>query len=314
MPAMSLTSHYIDIEGVNIHYVSAEPYLDKKANSNNKPTLVFLHGFPEYWQAWQHQLSYFSDNYRVIAPDLPGYNLSDKPDDISFYQVPNLINFFSKFIAAVSQNQKVLLVAHDWGGAIAWPLAAFYSQYIDKLVILNAAHPSTFTREMINNPLQRNKSDYIHQLIDLNAEDLLQANNYQYLCEKMLFADGSAVLNADTKANYIAAWQQTGVINGMLQYYRAMPQLAAKSDEKANQQVKHVSEMKIPNIRVNVPTLILWGEQDEAFVVENLNNLEQYVPNCTIKRFKDASHWLMHEKSAQINIAIENFINTSVVS
>lgn len=308
MQTMPLTSHYIDIEGVNIHYVSAEPCLNE--NTNTVATLVFLHGFPEYWQAWQNQLNYFSSHYRVIAPDLPGYNLSDKPEKLDFYQVPHLIKFISKFIAAISQNQKVLLVAHDWGGAIAWPLAAFYPQYIDKLVILNAAHPSTFTREMINNPLQRSKSGYIHQLIDLNAEDLLQQDNYQYLCEKMHFSDGSPVLNDETKALYINAWQQTGVINGMLQYYRAMPQLASKCEDNSNEQVKHVSEMKIPNIRVHIPTLILWGEQDEAFVVENLDHIEQYVPNCTIKRFKDASHWLMHEKSTEINHAIECFINT----
>ena len=306
MQTMPLKSHYIDIEGVNIHYVSAEPCANE--NTNTVATLVFLHGFPEYWQAWQHQLNYFSNNYRVIAPDLPGYNLSDKPNDVNFYQVPHLIAFISKFIAAVSQNQKVFLVAHDWGGAIAWPLAAFYPQYIDKLVILNAAHPSTFTREMINNPLQRSKSDYIHQLIDLNAIDLLQQHNYQYLCEKMTFSDGSSVLNDNTKTLYINAWQQTGVINGMLQYYRAMPQLASKNEINSNEQVKQVTEMKIPNIRVHVPTLILWGEQDEAFVVENLDDLEQYVPNCTIKRFQDASHWLMHEKSTEINHAIEGFI------
>ncbi|WP_343215948.1 alpha/beta hydrolase [Colwellia sp. Arc7-D] len=306
MQTMPLKSHYIDIEGVNIHYVSDEPCANE--NTNTVATLVFLHGFPEYWQAWQHQLNYFSNNYRVIAPDLPGYNLSDKPNDVNFYQVPHLIAFISKFIAAVSQNQKVFLVAHDWGGAIAWPLAAFYPQYIDKLVILNAAHPSTFTREMINNPLQRSKSDYIHQLIDLNAKDLLQQNNYQYLCEKMTFSDGSSVLNDKNKTLYINVWQQTGVINGMLQYYRAMPQLASKNEKNSNEQVKQVTEMKIPNIRVHVPTLILWGEQDEAFVVENLDDLEQYVPNCTIKRFQDASHWLMHEKSTEINYAIEGFI------
>lgn len=308
MNIISLTSNNIGIDGVNIHYVSAEPCLNE---DNPTATLVFLHGFPEYWQAWQHQLNYFGINYRVIAPDLPGYNLSDKPNNLDFYQVPHLIEFISKFITMVSPEQKVHLVAHDWGGAIAWPLAAFYPQNIEKLIILNAAHPSTFTREMINNTEQRSKSSYIHQLIDPNAEVLLKQNDYQYLSEKMVFADKSPVLSGEIKDRYINAWQQDGVITGMLGYYRAMPQLASNSkSESESAQVKHVSEIKTPNIRVHVPTLILWGEQDEAFVVENLVGVEQYVPNCTIKRFTDASHWLMHEKSAEINQAIEDFINT----
>jgi len=248
---------------------------------------------------------------------LPGYNLSDKPLDVSFYEISNLIKFIAKFIKTVSPCEKVYLVAHDWGGAIAWPLAAFYPQLIEKLVILNAAHPSTFTREMINNPRQRSKSEYIHDLISEDAEALLSKDNYQYLSEKMMVSLNPTVFNNEIKTKYKQVWQQSGAINGMLQYYRAIPQLAAtnKDDSKhqnltTNGPVKSTAEMKIPNICINVPTLILWGEEDQAFVNENLNGLEDYVPNCTIERFVNTSHWLMHEKPLEINCAITRFINT----
>jgi pimeloyl-ACP methyl ester carboxylesterase len=311
MQFMELEHKHVLINDVNIHYVAAGP-------TNNKTpigsTLIFLHGFPEYWQTWHNQLSHFSKEHYVIAPDLPGYNLSDKTQDVSFYKLPNLIEFIAKFIKTVSPTEKVHLIAHDWGGAIAWPLVAFHPQIIEKLVIINAAHPSTFTREMITNPEQRAKSAYIHDLINDNAETLLSKENYQYLCEKMMMSSDLNVFNEKIKERYRRVWKQPGAVNGMLQYYRAMPQLAAVTSDNNHKNldstgpVKSTKKMKIPNIRINVPTLILWGEQDQAFVKENLNGVEAFVPDCTIERFESASHWLMHEKPIEINNAITRFI------
>ncbi|WP_351015763.1 alpha/beta hydrolase [Shewanella sp. AC91-MNA-CIBAN-0169] len=333
---MKLEHKNILVDNVNIHYVES----GQSTEANNvfavaditalKPTIIFLHGFPEYWGTWSAQLSFFSPHYRVIAPDLPGYNLSDKPDDVSFYAVPNLIGFMAKFIAAISPTQPVILVAHDWGGAIAWPLAAFHAQLISKLIIVNAAHPSTFTREMINNPLQRKKSAYIHQLISELGESLLTQDDYRYLSEDIMVSTNPSVFTAAVKAQYKQVWSQAGAINGMLQYYRAMPQLAendtdnqrcnsttassldttsTQNDTTKSSPVKQASQLKVPNIRINVPTLILWGEQDLAFVNENLDNIHHYVPNCIIKRFQDTSHWLQHERPDEVNVAINNFIN-----
>jgi pimeloyl-ACP methyl ester carboxylesterase len=301
---MELVHKYVLVSNVNIHYVESGTKKDKQ------PTLIFLHGFPEYWGVWQQQLMHFSPNYRVIAPDLPGYNLSDKPADSSFYTIPNLVNFIAKFIACVSANEKVILVAHDWGGAIAWPLTAFHPQLIEKLIILNAPHPSTFTREMINNPKQRSKSEYIHELIADNAVELLERNNYEYLADKIFGQISSSNQTKDTRNEYLNVWQQAGAINGMMQYYRAMPQLAPLTDESSEKPgpIVDTQEMKIPNIQINVPTLVLWGEQDQAFVIETLNNINDYVHNCQIERFSDTSHWLQHEKSPEINHAIEKFI------
>lgn len=315
-PRMALAHHNIVIDNITIHYVASS--LSKNDNAE-VTTLVFLHGFPEYWQTWQAQLDYFSKDHHVIAPDLPGYNLSDKPKDTSFYDIANLIKIMATFIAEVSPTKKVVLVAHDWGGAIAWPLTAFYSHYIEKLVILNAAHPSTFTREMINTPRQREKSAYIHELISPQAETVLCENNFHYLTNKMMMSSNLVNFSEEAKESYRRVWRQPGAINGMLQYYRAMPQLAEESNKanthhnlsKENTPVKSIESMKIPNIRIDVPTLILWGEQDQAFVNENLDGIENYVPNCKIIRFPNASHWLMHERSPEINVEIAEFIEVN---
>jgi len=314
---MQLDHKFTLVDDVNIHYVESGFQVKKQKTVS---TMIFLHGFPEYWGTWSEQLKYFSNNYRVIAPDLPGYNLSDKPEYLSFYTVPNLIDFITKFIKIISPDQPVYLVAHDWGGAIAWPLAAFHPQLINKLIILNAAHPSTFTREMISNPLQRKKSAYIHDLIKSSAQTLLSENNYHYLSEKMMVSSRTDIFTAQVKEKYRQVWSQKGAVNGMLQYYRAMPQLAVEDEKHCNNlkleneqskksgPIKKTSDIRVPNIRVNVPTLILWGEEDQAFVIENLNDIKQYVPNCIINRFSNTSHWLQHEKPMDVNIAIAAFI------
>ncbi|GGQ30065.1 alpha/beta fold hydrolase [Shewanella litoralis] len=312
---MALTHQYINVDGVNIHYVESSPYTSQQPIE----TLVFLHGFPEYWGTWHKQLAFFGRNYRVIAPDLPGYHLSDKPVDPEFYAVPNLISFMAKFIAAISPNHPVTLIAHDWGGAIAWPLAAFNAALLNRLVILNAAHPSTFTREMINNSNQRSKSAYIHELIGPEAENLLTQDDYRYLVDKIMQSQQPAVFTHEVLDTYKQVWRQPGAIKGMLQYYRAMPQLArndTQSDVKhdtnvsSGAQVKHTCELKIPNIRINLPTLVLWGEHDLAFVNENLEGLTEYVPNCTIKRFSQTSHWIQHERPNDVNKAISDFLTS----
>lgn len=302
---MNLSHHIEHVLGHKIHFVEAGPAAFDEAID----TMVFLHGFPEYWASWQNQLSYFCEKRRVIAPDLLGYNLSDKPQDDSIYQVPNLLKIYSQFVEKVNDGKPVVLVAHDWGGAIAWPLVAFYPHLFSKLVIVNAAHPSTFTREMINNPEQRAKSSYIHEMIAQDGEKTLEKDNFAFL-RSMLFEEKLGdPLGEEVEQMYLDAWSQPGAINGMLAYYRSMPQLAAQENSEAEgQQGIPIEQIKIPQIRIEIPTLVLWGEKDKAFVPELLDGLGEFVPDIQIRRFPDASHWLHHEKPEVVNKAINDFI------
>jgi pimeloyl-ACP methyl ester carboxylesterase len=287
-----------------MHYVEVVP-VDKEPLD----TLIFLHGFPEAWFAWTEQLDYFSKSYRVIAPDLPGYNLSEKVEHVEFYEVPNLIAVIKNFVEAVSNGNKVTLIAHDWGGAIAWPLAAFYSQLFSRLIILNAAHPSTFTREMIDNVEQRRRSDYIHELIASDAIDNLQKDNFSYLQSTIWKSMSGIDLQTDKKQQYIEAWAQKNALRCMLKYYQAMPQLAPSTDATHDAVTTITNKMTIPNIRVTIPTYVLWGEQDQAFVIDVLRGLEAYVTDLKIKRFENATHWLHHEIPEDINSTIDNWLS-----
>ncbi|MEP0356267.1 alpha/beta hydrolase [Paraglaciecola sp.] len=245
---------FIKIDQTNIHYVEGVPKHDPA--DSNVQTMVFLHGFPEYWETWHAQLEFFSKTYRVIAPDLPGYNLSDKPQEQGFYEVPNLIQFIATLIRQLAPNQKIILVAHDWGGAIAWPLTAFYPHLIERLVILNAAHPSLFTREMITNSEQRKKSEYIHELIGEGAVTKLSENGFEYLTNEVFTGMKEGALNQEQRRKYLTAWSQPGAVAGMLKYYKSMPQLAPSKKQvlKTDGPVIASADMKIPNIRITCPT------------------------------------------------------------
>ena len=286
-----------------IHYVESSPDF-----SGSTETLIFLHGFPEAWFAWKRQINHFSLSYRVIAPDLPGYNLSEKIKELPFYQVPNLIQVIGEFVKAVANGQKVTLVAHDWGGAIAWPLAAFHSELFSRLIILNAAHPSTFTREMIHNAEQRRRSDYIHELIDDSAVSNLKEDNFSYLQNVIWKNMKGSGLTADDKKQYLNAWQEQGALDCMLNYYKAMPQLAPPVNTSVENVSKITQKMTIPNIRIRIPTLVLWGTQDKAFVINVLDGLNTYVAELEIELFENATHWLHHEIADDINIAIDNWL------
>lgn len=301
---MAITHHHVQAQNIRLHYVEAKPEMLVRPLK----TLIFLHGFPEYWATWQHQIERFCTEYRVIVPDLMGYNLSEKPTDVDAYRLPKLIELFATFVAKVSPDQQVVLVAHDWGGAIAWPLVAFHRELFSRLIILNAAHPSTFTREMKHNPLQRQKSAYIHQLIAADAIKVVSHGNFAML-QKMLFHGMCETeFSGLQQAAYLQAWRQPGALNGMLQYYRAMPQLAPAPGDDDGIGREPQSGLKIPTIRIQIPTLVLWGERDDAFVNDILNGLEEYVPDCQIHRFKKATHWLHHEQPALVNSYIADFI------
>nr|WP_258872070.1 alpha/beta hydrolase [Thalassotalea euphylliae] len=191
-----------------------------------------------------------------------------------------------------------------------------------KLIILNAAHPSTFTREMKYNAEQRLRSGYIHQLISPQAENLLSENQFSYLFDQIMKGLAKDLVTDKLRNEYVAVWQRPGAINGMLQYYRAMPQLAVRtrnnntqsqgaSTDKAESPLTALEAITIPKILIKVPTLVLWGAQDQAFVIECLDGLEDYVQDLTIKQFPDNSHWLQHEQPDAITKAIGDFVTNT---
>lgn len=285
---------YADINGVNLHY----------AYSGKGPLIMFLHGFPEYWAMWKEQLKEFGQDYLAVAPDMRGYNLSSKPGEVGQYKQKYLMEDIRQ-LAEYLGFKEFILVAHDWGGAVAWTFAMFYPQYLDKLVIINAPHPVTFERELRNNPAQRKASRYMLLFRSKEAEKILSENNFSNLLD-MAFSEiiKNGVLTDDDIKGYIGAWSQPGALTGGLNYYRAANVDALENFEEAVKKPALGGLLPI----IKLPTLVIWGEKDTALLIGCIDGLDNYVTECTIQRVADASHWIVREKPELLNSMIRDFL------
>lgn len=293
-----ITSNTISIDGRDIHY------LRRKGKGTNNPVIICLHGFPENAHAWEPLISELPLGYDIIAPDLPGYHKSEPLTPIGEYKVNALIERMASFIDRVCMGRKVTLIGHDWGGAIAWPLAAFKSSLFSRLIIINAAHPSTFTRALINSEKQRAKSDYIHSLVCEDAEKELLASNFALLKDML----GRELF--DTHSDYaemlLNSWKNTSNLSAMLNYYRLMPQLPPKA--KASESA--LSSLRVPSIHIKIPTIVLWGRNDVAFEENILDDLSDYVEDLNIHYHDTATHWVHREQASWAAKCIRTFVGT----
>jgi len=282
---------FAETNGVRLHY----------AAEGKGELILFAHGFPEFWYAWKNQLDEFGRTHLAVAPDLRGYNLSSKPPRVEDYAVPLLVEDLRGLAEHFGRN-KFTLVAHDWGGVVAWSFAILHPEMLERLVIINAPHPGIFERELAHNPEQRKASQYVLFFRTAMAEPMLKAANYTALVASVL-RDGLAkgYFTEDDKQAYLAAWSQPGALTGGLNYYRAAP-LGAFAGEKSN------LSSALPSLFVRVPTLVIWGERDSYLLPGNLEGLEQYVPDLTVRRVPEGSHWVIHEQPAAINAAIRGFL------
>ena len=282
---------YAEVNGVRLHYVE----------QGRGQLILFLHGFPEFWYSWKDLLADFGRDHHAVALDMRGYNLSAKPESVDAYRVPNIV----EDVRALAENlkaKKFVLVGHDWGGVIAWAFAAQHPEMLDRLVIINAPHPTVFARELANNSAQQKASSYFNLFTSPQAEQILSANNYA----GMLQAFGSALNEADRK-EYLAAWNRPGGLTGGLNFYRAA-QLRSPAGAPAG------SAPPPPPIQpmalIATPTLVIWGEKDTALLTGNLEGLDQFVKPLKIERIPDGSHWVVHEKPALVIEDIRKFLKS----
>ena len=290
MPA--IRHGYAQVNGVRLHYAEA---------GRGRP-MLFVHGFPEFWYAWRDQLREFGRDHRAVAPDMRGYNLSSKPESLDGYLLPQLVEdlrAFSEFLGA----EPVTVVAHDWGGVVAWVFAMMHPERVDRLVIINAPHPAVFRRELLQNPDQRRASEYMVLFRSPQAEEVLSANGYAVLVEQVL---GEGLrrgyhTEADREA-YLEAWSRPGALTGGLNWYRA---------NRAGPPAPGEAEGDVPELVLRVieqPTLVIWGMQDTALLPGNLDGLDEWVTDLTVEEIDDADHWVVHQKGRQVNTLIREFL------
>ena len=279
------THDLISTNGINLHYVT----------QGEGPLMLMLHGFPEFWYSWRHQIPEFARDYKVVALDLRGYNDSDKPQDADAYVMEELIRDIEGVIKGLGYESCVL-VAHDWGGAIAWSFAYAYPQMVERLIVLNIPHPAKFEAG-IRTPQQLLRSWYIFffQLPGL-PEWLLQANDYGAIASAFTntAVDKTAFSEADLEA-YKSAAAKPGALTAMINYYRNIFRSIFNNPERQWQ-------------RLEVPTLMIWGESDTALGKELTYDTDAYVKNLQIKYIPNCSHWVQQEQPQLVNQYMREFL------
>jgi len=285
--------HYAGVNGIRLHYVS----------HGRGPLMLFIHGFPEFWYAWRDQLIEFGRDHRAVAPDLRGYNLSDKPEGVEAYRARHPIEDLRQLIERL--GGPAIVVAHDWGGALAWTLAVQHPRLVERLVIVNAPHPVPFARALRSDPEQIAASQYMRLLRDPKAERVLAQDNFRRLAAMLRqFAPDSGWPREEDLARYREAWAQPGALTGGLNYYRASPLYPR---DPANGEAA-VPELDAAHYTVRVSTLVIWGERDAALRPVLLDGLASVVPSLAIERIPEGSHWVIHERPEQVNRLIRAFI------
>jgi len=283
---------YADVNGVRLHYVAV----------GRGPLILFVHGFPEFWYEWKHQLQEFGRDHHAVAPDMRGYNLSSKPADLAQYTIRHLVEDLGALATGLG-HERFVLVGHDWGGVVAWAFAIAHPERLQKLVIVNAPHPAIFEREIRENPAQQRASRYMLFFRSAEAEGILAADNYARMVEILSRDLGERFTPAD-RAAYLDAWARPGALTGGLNYYRAAG-VGPPAGEGGAAQGFGADPSRLT---VRVPTLVIWGEKDRALLTGNLEGLERFVPDLTVERVPDGSHWVVHEHPELINRVIRDFL------
>lgn len=284
--------NFDEINGIRIHYVSA----------GEGPLILLLHGFPEFWYSWRHQVPAFSKNFHVIAPDMRGYNKTGKPSKIEDYSAINLINDVAGLIHNLApDDKKAILVGHDWGGAIAWMVAMFQPQLIEKLIILNVGHPGTRNRRGFLDFDQMQRSWYMFFfLMPEVPEEVFSRNDYEIL-RKMVF-DTAKRKEAFTEVDierYVSSWKEPGALTGAINYYRAITNY---------QYWKELGKPRNYPL-IKAPTLQIWGEDDPFLGKQLTEDTGEFIDApYSLKFIPNCGHWVAQEAPDEVNKLILDFL------
>jgi pimeloyl-ACP methyl ester carboxylesterase len=277
---------YIFVNGIRMHYVHA---------GAGGRLLVLLHGFPEFWWSWRYQIPALSRHFTVVAPDLRGYGETDKP--AWGYDLDVLVNDVVSLIRELGHT-RAIVAGHDWGGNLAWSLAIAYPQRVERLIALNMPHPALIARALGRNWRQMLRSWYfLFFQLPLLPEALIRANDYMFVERAFRgMALDKSRFDDQTIEQFKAALAQPGALTAAINYYRALFQRGARG-------MFHGTGM-----RVQAPTLMIWGEQDFALGKELTYGTERFVPDLRIRYLPNCSHWVQQERFAEVNQFMLEFL------
>ena len=272
--AIEFKDGYADSGGVKIHYVTA----------GQGPLVVMIHGFPDFWYTWRHQMEALAGQYQVAAIDLRGFNLSDKPAGEENYDMRLLVGDVAAVIKHLGR-EKAIIVGHDWGGAISWQFAFHVPQMVEKLVILNLPHPNGLSRELATNPKQQEASAYARTFQRPGSHKLLTAERL-----------ASWVTDAAARDKYLEAFQRSS-FDAMMNYYR-------------RNYPKEPYEARIAPQRLTMPVLMIHGLDDKALLPPALNNTWEWLDaDLTLVTIPKAGHFVQQDAAELVSKTIKSWLN-----
>jgi pimeloyl-ACP methyl ester carboxylesterase len=288
LQSSKVRSEFIHAGEVTLHTVLAGP--------PDGPLVVLLHGFPDFWYGWRHQILPLAQaGFRVATPDQRGYNLSEKPINLSAYRVDRLAGDVIALMQALGR-EKATIVGHDWGGIVAWTTALLYPQHVSRLVALNAPYHMVAPRVIWRNPAQLRMSAYaLFFQIPLFAEAILRNNHWELLVRTLRRTSRPGTFSDAAIDGYRQAWWRRGAMTAMLNWYRAL--------------LRRPLPLPLPlRPRISVPALILWGAGDTALSRPMAQLSAALCEHVRLVFFEDAGHWLQHEKAGEVNEHLIQFL------
>jgi len=275
----------LDVGEVKLHAVEA----------GRGPLVVLLHGFPEFWWSWRLQIpALAAAGFHVVAPDLRGYNLSDRPPHVSDYGPEHLAADVAGVIRAMGET-KAHVVGHDWGGLVAWAFAMAYPEMLDRLAILNVPHPVRLERALLSSPRQIAKSWYIFGFqVPRLPERFLRSDDYANLRRTLRAGRGHDVPEAEVQP-YVDAARRAEGLRGGINYYRAV--------------IRGAVSRTLPAPRViEAPVLVIWGERDIFLGRELAEPPSRWVKNARVEYLANASHWVQLDEPERVNALLARFL------
>jgi epoxide hydrolase 4 len=283
-----LEHHESPTNGIRLHVVQSGPATG--------PLVLLLHGFPEFWYGWRHQLpSLAAAGYRVWAPDQRGYNTSDKPRGIAAYRLETLAADVIGLLDAAGQ-ERVCLVGHDWGSLIAWWVATHAPHRLQRMVVINAPHGAAMRQQLRRHPAQWLRSSYIGMFqLPWLPERLLRPGRWRLLVRALRQSSRPGTFTPTDLERYREAWSQPQALPAMLHWYRAL--------------VRRPTRLPISR-PIPVPTLLLWGANDVFLGREMAGASLEPCQHGQLVMFEEATHWVYHEYPVRVNALLETFLRT----
>jgi len=284
----SVRHGYAQIGDVRLHYAEA---------GAGERTIILLHGFPECWYSWRYQLAALSDRFRVVAPDMRGYNLSDKPPRVEDYRMDRLVDDLTGLVRHLGAG-RAAVVGHDWGAAVAWAAAERYPEYVSRVAALQVPPPSVWARNLTLRQLLLSWYMFFFQVPRL-PEWWMRRDDFAALGRMFRATSRPGTFSEADVAVYKAALRQTGSLTAAVNYYRAnlRPLLSRRGGGAAR------------GGRVRVPALFVYGERDFAIARSTVEGVASYVeaPYREV-RLAGSGHWVQQESPAEVNAALSSFL------